>query len=636
MSRLAFPVGASFLLLLGTACSQLRLPGQGSQGEDGEGTAATTNLAPAPTLVPSRLSGNTVPVRRGSLTQVLTIDGTVEARNQETVTYAGRGTVDEIKVKAGQTVKQGDTLVDFAAGEATSNLKAARDRLATSQAALVQGQAQVAARQQVAEQQTRLAEQQQRTALDAAQAQLARAQENLTRVRAGKSASERAAQQTAVEYGKTQVLRAQQAYDSLVGGPDPAATRAADRDVQNAQLAQQRAQAELDALTTPDPTLLRTAQNNVQRAQTALQVAQAAKVPAGTPDPAAAKLQLDMAVQDAQTTLLAAEAALDKLKGPPPALELSAARQKVSDANDTLAAAQSKQADLANGPTDQQLGTAREGIEYAKHYLAEAQANYAEILSHPTPAELAEANEQVRAAQAAIVNAGQPVAPLADGAGIDLDALQAAIDRDQADIKQLEIALDSTHLRAPFNGTVLAIRVKVGDTVTATKPVLVMAHPGAPVVRLELDETQAGLLTAGQRATIQFDDGGTQIPAIVSVVTTPSATGTTPSGTGTAPSATSASGGGTGAQANLEVSWPEGQLPRPGQMITASITTQEKSDILVVPPNAIRKGVGKTTVEVVDNTLRRLVQVQTGITAKDGVEIVSGLSEGQLVLSTGN
>jgi len=54
--------------------------------------------------------------------------------------------------------------------------------------------------------------------------------------------------------------------------------------------------------------------------------------------------------------------------------------------------------------------------------------------------------------------------------------------------------------------------------------------------------------------------------------------------------------------------------------------------VLVVPKGAVRQAGGRTTVEVQDGSLRRLVNVKVGITTADTAEIVSGLSEGQMVL----
>jgi hypothetical protein len=63
------------------------------------------------------------------------------------------------------------------------------------------------------------------------------------------------------------------------------------------------------------------------------------------------------------------------------------------------------------------------------------------------------------------------------------------------------------------------------------------------------------------------------------------------------------------------------------------VNVQQKQGVLVVPRSAIRQSGGKAKVEVQDGSLRRLVSVQVGITTTDSAEIVSGLSEGQIVLA---
>ncbi len=256
-------------------------------------------------------------------------------------------------------------------------------------------------------------------------------------------------------------------------------------------------------------------------------------------------------------------------------------------------------------------------LDAAQHYLAEAQSNLAQVNSHPTPSELADAQDQVRRAQTALDNAEQPLGPTTLDGAPDLGALQAAIDQAQAQVDAQQAALDATHLKAPSDGTIVSVRVKPGDKLTVGQPIVILAHPGAPLVRADLDDSQVNRVAAGQQATIELDSttpGSAPISATVTAVTPASASGAGPS-------------------AELQVAWPSDQTPRYGALVQAVVTIDQKQNVLVVPKSAVRQAGGRASVEVQDGTLRHLVSVQVGASTADSVEIVSGLSEGQLVLT---
>jgi multidrug efflux pump subunit AcrA (membrane-fusion protein) len=89
-----------------------------------------------------------------------------------------------------------------------------------------------------------------------------------------------------------------------------------------------------------------------------------------------------------------------------------------------------------------------------------------------------------------------------------------------------------------------------------------------------------------------------------------------------------------GASADLKVSWADGQqTPGFGTPIVARVTVQQKENVLVVPKSAVRQSGGRSMVELQDGSLRHLVNVQVGIRTDASVEILSGLTEGQMVLA---
>jgi HlyD family secretion protein len=552
-------------------------------------------------------------VTRGSITNVLTLDGVVAPREQTPLIYQWKAIVDNINVKAGQAVKQGDALIDFNTGDIPKTLDDARVRLQNSQVQLAQAEA----RQQTAAQKAVSDQAQKDQAVLDAQAGLQAAQANLASVQAGRPQADRVAQESAVSYGNAQLKQAQDELDALMAGPDEQTIRAAEVDLAKYKAALQAAQADFAILTKgPDAAAVRAAENALQRAQVQLKIAQSTK-PDTKIDPAVAALQHDAAVQDAQNAVDSAQVALDKLKTPPSDSAVKIAQQKVQDAQQNVEAAQAKLDALQNGPDPAAINAAQTNIEHIKHYIGEATANLNEVLSHPTPQELAAAQDQLRKAQSALDNARRAAEAPADDGGNDMNALQDAVTQNQADVTRLEQQLADTHIRAPFDGVVVAVRIKIGDSVTPGKPLVTLAKPGAPLVRVDLSGSDPSQVAVGQPARVQLDNG------------TSSPTSLDASVTGIVPAAVD---GSTAAAALLNVAWPDGQTPKFGTAVETGITVGQKDGVLVLPLNAIHKSGSRATVEVQDGTLRRLVTVQVGITNSDSAEIVSGLNEGQTVL----
>jgi multidrug efflux pump subunit AcrA (membrane-fusion protein) len=593
-------------------------PGAVPAGNVAQPISVAAPAAANATPTAARRAPKPVAVKRDTVNEVLALDGVTAAQAQEPIMFRWRAVVDDVKVKAGQAVKQNDILIDFSSGDQTKGLADARGALRDAQAALSQAQVDGAARQSAAAQKAASEQKQRESVVIEAEIGLKRAQEDMARVRAGKSALDKqGVDSTVTYYGTTAVAQAQHILDELQAGPSSDTVRAAESDASNAQIALKKAQDDLTTLTRgPDPATLRAAEASLQRAQTQMQIVQASK-PDPKVDAALAALQRDAAIQDAQTAVQAAQTQITNLKQPPPEVAVQAARNRVADAEVVLSTAQTKLAALQAGPDQKALDGAIHQLEYAKHALVEAEQLRDEIYSHPTPAELRVAEDQVRSAQRAVDNARQAAAAPPEMAAVDLSGLEQTVQQRQAAVATAERSLDDTHLRAPFDGTVVSVKTRVGDTPTPSLPVVTLARPGPPVVRIELDDAVAPRLSAGLSATVQLGSGEAATPVAATL----------------AKVAQAAADGRTGASAELQVSWPDGALPKFGTPVVVSVLVQQKQNVLVVPKSAVRQSAGRSLVEVQDGSLRKLVPVQVGISATDVVEIISGVTEGQMVLA---
>jgi HlyD family secretion protein len=578
-----------------------------------------TVAVPANSVATTKLGPRQALVKRDSIAQTMSIDGVVSAPVEVPINYQGSGKVQDVKVKPGQAVNEGDELLELDTVEISRSLDAAMARAQTSKANLAQARAQLAAQQKTAAQRLQQQQQQQQQAIADAQAGVRKAQAQLDTVMAGPSdADKHAAQQNLVNL-QAVLQKAQAAQDKLQNLPDSNTVRQAKVDVTSAQIAADKANADLQALLRgPDPIVLQSAQRDVDRAKTNLQLTISSTLDPKM-DPAAAKLAHDSAVADAQLAVQTAQDKLDKLQTPPAEFDVATAKQKAQAAQDTLTAANAKFAGLGDPADQQSLDAAQAAVDAATNGVADAQAKVDSLNSHPNALEIADAQDQVRRAQQALLAAQTAVQSPSDPGGVDLGSLQEAVTQDDADVASLQQQLDHAKIVAPFTGTVLSVKAKPGDTITSGKPVFTLAQPGAPIVRLQLSDDEAAQLSVGQSTTVVLDSDSGGTPTMLP---------------GTVNKMTTAAQSGGNATAEIKVSWPSSGAPRFGIPVTANVTIQQKTDALVVPKTALRSTSGKTYVEVMDGVNKKITNVQVGITSGDTVEITSGLSEGQVVTLT--
>jgi len=72
---------------------------------------------------------------------------------------------------------------------------------------------------------------------------------------------------------------------------------------------------------------------------------------------------------------------------------------------------------------------------------------------------------------------------------------------------------------------------------------------------------------------------------------------------------------------------------KPNQFVNVSIIVEEQKDALVISKKALIK---KSIVFVVNNNIAEKRIVKTGIESEDGIQVISGVSEGEMVVISGN
>lgn len=178
--------------------------------------------------------------------------------------------------------------------------------------------------------------------------------------------------------------------------------------------------------------------------------------------------------------------------------------------------------------------------------------------------------------------------------------------------------VSGTNITSPINGVITAVVGSDGASVKYGAAVATVADTTSMQVIASVDETDISKVSAGQSAKITFDAlSGKIYDGKVSKV---SAIG-------------KASNNVTTYDVTISITNPTNiKIGMNGNVI---IPVNSKTNVLMVPVEAIRPQNGKTNVLISDATQqngRKLQEVQTGLANETYMEIVSGLKEGDIVL----
>ncbi|HEX8965885.1 MAG TPA: HlyD family efflux transporter periplasmic adaptor subunit, partial [Patescibacteria group bacterium] len=206
---------------------------------------------------------------------------------------------------------------------------------------------------------------------------------------------------------------------------------------------------------------------------------------------------------------------------------------------------------------------------------------------------------------------------------------QQVIAQDQASLNNAWLSYQqlSDTITAPTSGVLGDINIVPGMQITNTtssstntvssQTVASIINPGNPVITVNLSELDAVQVKAGLKATVTFDalPNKTFSGKVLGINTTGSVT----SGVTTYP-------------AIIQLDVPDDHI-LPNMSATANIIIAVKDNVLEVPTAAVQSTGGQSSVRVLENGKIITVPVETGISSDTDTEIVSGLTEGQTVVT---
>lgn len=215
----------------------------------------------------------------------------------------------------------------------------------------------------------------------------------------------------------------------------------------------------------------------------------------------------------------------------------------------------------------------------------------------------------------------------------DKETQKLSVEQAQNSLNDARENLEDYYIRAPFDGTVTNLSVEAGDSISRSDILASVITKDSHAV-ITLNEVDATNVKEGDTATLTFD-ALTDI-SISGKVTKIDTLGTVSQGV---------------VSYGAEISFnSQNEMLKPGMSVSAEISVESKSDILLVPSSAVKTQKGETYVLVLNNSSdkkqsvsndqgtnkistpeRRKVEV--GITDNIHTEIVGGLSLGEKVVT---
>ncbi len=307
----------------------------------------------------------------------------------------------------------------------------------------------------------------------------------------------------------------------------------------------------------------------------------------------------------------------------------------------------------ANVLARQEFDKAKDDVESARVGVKNAQANL-----ESRRIAIKEQQERYNQQQVAVKEARTGVAT----ANLNVKSSQSRADQQAAVLRGSKNQRDKTLQVAPINGVIAEIPSKVGTFAVAglsTTALMTIADMSVVNVEVKVDETEIDKVAVGQKVKVKVDAFGDKDIEGEVTQKTPLALGK------------SQTSGGLSTNINVQeakefrVVIKLNELPkeiqeglRPGMSATATITTNIQNNVIAVPLQAVidKQPEGSPTpaaentpvnkpevvgekpkyikgVYILDGNKVKFVEIETGITGESDVQVISGLKDGDEVIT---
>jgi HlyD family secretion protein len=212
---------------------------------------------------------------------------------------------------------------------------------------------------------------------------------------------------------------------------------------------------------------------------------------------------------------------------------------------------------------------------------------------------------------------------------LDLRAKQLAVKQAEDNLTDAKADLQDYYVFAPFDGVMASVDAQLGETATTSLGSIITNQK---LATLTLNEVDVARVSIGQKATITFD--AIDDLSITGTVVEIDTLGTVTQGV-------------VSYAVKLSLDTEDSRV-KSGMSVSANIIINSKADVLMLPSSTVKNKNGQTYVEVFDTplvmptdgtqgatstTLPTQVNIEIGITDDTNTEIISGLKEGDEVVS---
>lgn len=193
-------------------------------------------------------------------------------------------------------------------------------------------------------------------------------------------------------------------------------------------------------------------------------------------------------------------------------------------------------------------------------------------------------------------------------------------------IKQAQTSLSSASLAlrqssptifAPISGTVTGLTLQMGSVRTTSSKIASITTTAAPIIAVNLTEVDIPKVKVGNKVTVKIEALNKTYVGKVSSI---DVSGTVSSNVVSYPT-------------YIQLDSPEiGLLPN--MTASASIITDTKENVIMVPNSSVKNSNGFVNIQVLKNGSMVLVPAEIGIQSDTQTEVVSGISEGETVVTS--
>lgn len=216
---------------------------------------------------------------------------------------------------------------------------------------------------------------------------------------------------------------------------------------------------------------------------------------------------------------------------------------------------------------------------------------------------------------------------------LDIRAKKITIQQREDALTTARQALADHYVRAPFAGVIAKVNAKKGDSASAGTAVATLVTK-QKLAEVSLNEIDVAKVKAGQKVTLTFD----AVPdlTIAGQVAEVDAVGTVSQGVVTY---------------TVKIGFDtQDDRVKTAMSVSAAIVTEAKPNVVLIPNSAVKSQGGMSYVEIVDGDDRNLAlaanasgailkntprrqQIEVGAASDEFTEIISGLNEGDLIVT---